>query len=80
MAGARNIKDIDFKDKFIFFHSLLQLPDNASTKRLLLACLGSSSPKTWTCTMQEQLDEFTDNLPDISALAANIPSPRIRRS
>jgi len=41
------------KDKLIFLHSLLQFPDNASPKRFLLACLGSSSPKTWTCTMQE---------------------------
>jgi len=34
MAGARNIKDIVLKDKLIFLHSLLQLPDNATPQKI----------------------------------------------
>ena len=70
MAGAKNIKDIVLKDKLIFLHSILQLPD-----QVLLACLSSSSPRSWVNTMQRHLDGL--NLPDISTLAANTSSAGI---
>ena len=37
MVGAKNIKDIILKDKLIFLHSILRLPDHAAPKQILLA-------------------------------------------
>ena len=75
MAGAKNTKDIILKDKLIFLHSILRLPDHAAPKQILLAHLSSSSPRPWTNTMQHHLDAL--NLPDIPTLAANTPSAGI---
>ena len=74
MAGTKNIKDIVLKEKFTFLHSILQLPDQAAPRQVLLACLSSSSPRSWINTIHH-LD--TLNLPDISTLAANTPSAGI---
>ena len=75
MADTKYIKDIVLKEKLIFLHSILQLPDHAAPKQVLLACLSSTSPKSWINTLQRHLDEI--NLPDISTLAANTPSAGI---
>ena len=44
-------------------------------KQVLLACLSSTSPRSWINTLQRHLDEL--NLPDISTLAADTPSAGI---
>ena len=75
MVGVKNIKDIILKDKLIFLHSILRLPDHAAPKQILLACLSSSSPRSWTNSMQHHLDAL--NLPDIPTLVANTPSAGI---
>ena len=75
MVGAKNIKDIILKDKLIFLYSILCLPDHAAPKHILLAHLSSSSPRSWTNSMQHHLDAL--NLPDIPTLVANTPSAGI---
>ena len=72
MAGTNNIKDIALKEKLTFLHSILQLPDQAAPRQVLLACLSSISPRSRINTLQRHLDEL--NLPDIPTLAANTPS------
>ena len=72
---CKNIKDIILKDKLIFLHSIFRLPDHAAPKQVLLACLSSSSPRSWTNSMQHHLDAL--NLPDIPTLVANNPSAGI---
>ena len=61
--------------KLTFLHSILQLPNQAAPRQVLLACLSSSSPRSWINTLQCHLDAL--NLPDISILAANTPSASI---
>ena len=75
MVGAKNIKDIILKDKLIFLHSILRLPDHAAPKQILLARLSSSSLRSLTNSMQHHLDVL--NLPDIPTLVANTPSAGI---
>ena len=36
MADANNIKDIVLKEKLTFLHSILQLPDQAAPRQVLL--------------------------------------------
>ena len=71
----KHIKDIFLKEKLTFMHSILQLPDQAAPRQVLLACLSSTSPRSWINTLQRHLN--TLNLPDISTLAANTPSADI---
>ena len=71
MAGVKNIKDIVLKEKLTFLQSILQLPDHAAPKQVLMARLCSSDPRSWINAMQSHLDAL--NLPDISTLAANPP-------
>ena len=75
MAGAKNIKDIVLKEKLTFLQSILQLPDHAAPKQVLMARLCSSAPRSWINAMQCHLEAL--NLPDISTLAANPPSTGI---
>ena len=77
MVGAKktNIKNIILKDKLIFLHSILRLPDHAAPKQILLARLSSLSPRSWTNRMQQYLDAL--NLPDIPTLVANTCSAAI---
>ena len=75
MAGAKNIKDIVLKEKLTFLQSILQLPDHAAPKQVLMAHLCSSAPRSSINAMQCHLDAL--NLPDISTLAANPPSTGI---
>ena len=75
MAGTKNIKDIVLKEKLTFLQSILQLPDHAAPKQVLMARLCSSAPRSWINAMQSHLDAL--NLPDISTLAANPPSTGI---
>jgi len=49
--------------------------DHAAPKQILLACLSSSSPRSWADTMQCHLDAL--NLPDTPTLTANTPSTGI---
>ena len=63
MAGANNIKDTVLKEKLTFLHSILQLPDQAAPRQVLLELI------TPQITVQCHLDAL--NLLDISTLTSN---------
>ena len=75
MADTRKTLKTLYCSKLTFLHSILQLPNQAAPRQILLARLSSSSPRSWINTLQCHLDVL--NLPDISILAANTPSASI---